>query len=382
MACVRKRRNKWVVDFRDHEGKRRWESFDTRKDADEALAKRVGQLRKGTYKAPSEMPTFGELARTWMDVRWQDRRHSSCVVWESQLELHLLPVFGKFKLNAITVRSVEVFRDEKAASGLGPVMVNKLLQTATSVLEVAVKHGYIERNPAKLADRYKGRGGEQRSAGDRGIRESEVLSPDQVAKLIEAAEPGLFRAFLMTAALTGARSGELLSLRWDEDVDLETRTITIRRSLSWTKARSERGQAPLARFTQPKTPAALRTIPMAPQLVSELRRWRLACPKGPEGLVFPKLNGGPQHRAHITLKGFKPALERAGLPDVRLHGLRHSFASTLILNGAPVTQVAHLLGHENPSVTLDVYSHWFKRLESAGAIDNIANLMLPAAVAR
>jgi hypothetical protein len=58
MACVCKRRGRWIIDFRDSSGRRRWETYDTRKEADDALSVRVRELRRGSYRAPSEIPTF------------------------------------------------------------------------------------------------------------------------------------------------------------------------------------------------------------------------------------------------------------------------------------------------------------------------------------
>ncbi len=376
MACVRKRRGKWVVDFRDHEGRRRWETYNTRKEADDALSKRVGQLNRGSYRSPAQIPPFGDVAKAWLAERREESRHSSYSVWESQVTLHLLPAFEQVKVNAITPAMVRTFRSQKSEIGLSRTMVNKLAQTLGSILDMAVADEVIERNPVLRVRRQKNRNSEKRTADEKAIREDEVLTNEEVGKLLAEAEPGLFRAFLMTAALTGCRSGELLALRWDEDVDLEARTLTVRRSLTWTKSLEQRGGPPVPEFTPPKSEASRRTIELAPQLATELKRWRLACPNGVEALVFPKLDGGPQHRSYVTLRGFKPALERAGLRSVKLHSLRHSFASTLIMRGAPVTQVAHLLGHKKPSVTLDVYARWFRRLESADALRDVADCMV------
>ncbi len=65
MACVTRRRNRWVVDFRDQDGKRRWQSYETRDEADTALSKLVPALRQGTYRAPAELPTLEAVAREW-----------------------------------------------------------------------------------------------------------------------------------------------------------------------------------------------------------------------------------------------------------------------------------------------------------------------------
>ena len=77
------------------------------------------------------------------------------------------------------------------------------------------------------------------------------------------------------------------------------------------------------------------------------------------------------HRSTALRYGLWPALSRAGLRRVNMHSLRHSFASALIMAGAPVTEVQSLLGHSSPAVTLKVYSHWFKNVET-DSVDRLA----------
>ncbi len=113
-------------------------------------------------------------------------------------------------------------------------------------------------------------------------------------------------------------------------------------------------------------------MPLAPELVTALKTWKLQCPAGPENLVFPNTKGGPLHRAQV-IKALHKALDRCpDLPRITLHGTRHTFASLLILANRPVTQVSKLLGHKSPSLTLEVYSHWFNQLSSEDAVADLA----------
>jgi integrase len=126
-------------------------------------------------------------------------------------------------------------------------------------------------------------GAEKRAHGAAAVNPDKVLSPEEAARLIAAAQPGFYQAFLLTAVLSGARVGELTALTWD-DVDLDEGAIAIRRTVSWAKPRGTVGQAK-PRFYEPKTKSSYRTIPMASELVSALRRWKLACPPSPLALV-------------------------------------------------------------------------------------------------
>ena len=122
------------------------------------------------------------------------------------------------------------------------------------------------------------------------------------------------------------------------------------------------------KLTKPKTAAGIRTIPIAPQLVSALRRWKLQCPPNALDLVFPSEAGYPLQRKSV-LNGLHRTQRRAKLRQLDIKALRHSFASLLIAAGRSVTEVQYLMGHAHPTVTLRVYSHWFKKTETTGVAD-------------
>lgn len=379
MACVRKRRGRWVVDFRDRSGKRHWNTYDTKKQADDALADTRRDLRDGVYCDPATLPTFEQVARDWLAVK-RDHPASSFQFWTTQVERHFVPAFGALRIDQVTVRDVERFRNAKrdGADGhqrLQRATINQLLQTLIAILEYAVVHRYLNANPGKQVKRVR----VERRAGAAGVQAvdpREVLTAEQAAAVIEASKPGLYRTFITTAVHTGARVGELLALNW-EHLDLEDGKMRIERSLSWVRG-EERGYGkatPL--FGPPKTDSSYRTLNLALDLVHELKAWRLRsryC--GNEDLVFPNSLGKPLHRAFLH-KGLQLAIgkaSRAGtpLPHVSVHGLRHTFASLMIQLGKPVSQVSQILGHKNPDLTLKVYTHWFTGASSASAMADLA----------
>src|ERR1700730_6065262 len=124
-----------------------------------------------------------------------------------------------------------------------------------------------------------------------------------------------------------------------------------------------------------KTKAGRRTVSIPALLVADLKRWKLQCPISEEDLVFPNSEGKPVCRDWLLRVAFYPALNRARLRRVTFHTLRHSCASAMIAAGAPVTEVQHRLGHANPAITLQVYSHFFKQTEGSTA-DEMANVIL------
>jgi integrase len=327
-------------------------------------------------------------------------RSSSLSFWRTHIDNYLVPHLGEYRLDRIDVKTVEEFRDKlsvgrKPGRGLSPRTVNKILTTGSAIFKFAMRHGLVRTNPFALAERLRSDSKEIREWDESGDREEtleeNVYSTDEIARLLDAAEPGRDHTMFLTAALTGIRHGDLLALQWG-DFDLEAGKMTVRRSVSWAKAPNgeednatgidlepSQGQGtfrPVFKFTKPKTAAGIRTIPLAPELVSALRRWKLQCPPSDLELVFASESGHPLQRKSV-LNALHRTQRRAKLRQLDIKALRHSFASLLIAAGRSVTEVQYLMGHANPMVTLRVYSHWLKKTETTGVSDLAKAIFTP-----
>jgi integrase len=388
VAIKKLKSGRWQIDFYDQEGTRTRKSFDTQKAAKLVYGNIAGKVHSGEYVPPKNIPTFRAEAEDWLKVGKVRRRQGTLGFWRSHLDRHLFPAIGNLRIDQIDVRMIETLRANLQPK-LSPASAQAVVQTLGAVLGWAVKHDRLGKNPADKVSRVFV-GSEELSPGydDDGDSESstavdpdKVLSPAEIRVLLDHADPGYYRTLILTAFLTGARSGELFALRWG-DVELGSvdstgavtgkGTIKVERSLSWTRAAAGVKMKPL--IQQPKTKAGIRTIKIQPQLVKALKEWKLQCPKGDGDLVFPDTDGQPMHRGNAVRRGVRPALRRAKLRNVTVHSLRHSCASAMIAAGAPITEVASQLGHSNPGVTLKVYSHWFKGTES-GALGAIADAL-------
>lgn len=371
---TRGRPGKWLLDFYDREGKRRRETYDTKGAAKAALAIRLEQLRKGTYHTPAEVPTVKDVAESWLIAK-QDRRPSSQYCSENHVS-HILPALGDLRLDQVRVADVERFR-EALRSKLAPRTVNKMLAAVSAIFDHAIKHGFTEKNPARVVDRLKLDTGEV-VLGDNGdepqakrsngrVTADEVPTPQEVTRLLEAATEGRHRMFFTTAVHTGAREGELLALTWD-DIDLENRSVAIRRTVTWARTAAEKAAGLRGpRFYEPKTRAGRRVIEIPEEIVPELRKWKLACPPSKMGLVFPTVDGRPLHRRTLHAEGLETALTAAKLRHFTVHSLRHFHASVLIQRGTPITEVAARLGHSSPAITMAVYSHFLRGTKGTAA---------------
>ncbi len=145
--------------------------------------------------------------------------------------------------------------------------------------------------------------------------------------------------------------------------------------MTWARTREDR-EAGIrgARYFPPKTKSSRRNVEAPPELVAALKRWKLACPPSDLGLVFPKVDGSPMHRKLLRDQGLRPAQKKGELRAFGVHALRHFFASELIRQGYPPTEVAARLGHSSPAVTMTVYARWYRTAKS-DAVTNLAKAL-------
>ncbi len=292
--------------------------------------------------------TVGE----WMEVWFQDYakikvRPSSHQTYQGYIHNHIRPNIGDIPLEKLTSLDLQKFYKKLLAQGrvdrveakgqpkgLSAKTVRNIHQILSSALKLAQEQRLILTNPAEgcALPRVE-------------HQEMKTLTTVQLASFFrEARESGVFELYYLELA-TSLRRGELLGLKW-EDVDLDRGDLQVRRQVS--RINGEVVEAPL------KTKNAYRTLPLAEDTVSVLKEQRRKVGNSP--WVFPSPNGGPispdsvLHMLHRVLK-------RAGLPKVRFHDLRHTFATLALQNGVDVKTVSGMLGHFSAGFTLDTYAH-------------------------
>lgn len=381
----------WTLDYRPQgmAGARRRLLFPTKKAAERHQAETVVKVSRREYVPPAAIPAFAAVAQEWIADKagplGTGRHPATLAGWRSMLR-HLAPL-DDLRLDRIDVAMIEKLRDDlgkrtkQTPGGLGSKRIRDIMTTCAAVFKLAMRRNYVTRNPAAEAQRPGKPVVEVKDAGEQtgSLRPDEVLDASEIKKLLDHATPGLWRTMFATAAATGMRSEELGGLQWP-DVELDAARLFVKRSLSWTRDHGEVGKVK-PRFYPPKTKAGYRELPLQPELVAMLRTWKLQCPPGQHDLVFPGAGGLPLRRSHVLRAGLYPACRRAGLRRANIKTLRHSFASGLLAQGAPITMVQALMGHANAGVTLKVYSHWLPR-EDNGAAGRYAASFLGAAPAR
>lgn len=179
------------------------------------------------------------------------------------------------------------------------------------------------------------------------------------ARMSSAAREDRLAALYVLAVTCGLRQGELLGLRWD-DVDLETGAMLVRRQLQ--RMRDGSGLA----FLPLKNPESRREVALGPMAVAALGKHRarqaeeklmLGVIYEDAGLVFATPKGTPLEASNLVNRSFKPLLERAGVPKIRFHELRHTCATIMGSTGVDPKHAQDRLGHSDISVTLNTYTH-------------------------
>lgn len=303
-------------------------TFTRRKDAVDAEAEAKRRLILGERPVREEI-VFSDLARKWLASR-SGVRQSTRDDYRVCLR-HALPRLGGLLVSDIGRRDVdELIAD--LTSKYAPNTVRKTIVVLKMVLRSAVDWEYIDRIPV----------GESRlSLPKVSRRQFRPLEPEQVRRLIDAA-PEYWRPWFVTAVTTGLRRGELFGLTWS-DVDLRRGELFVRHQLMGNS------------LVEPKSDAAHRRIPLPSVTVASLESHKASCPRMELDLVFPMPSSAVVCPGNWQRRVFVPARIAAGLPALRIHDLRHVYASALIRQGRSIKYVQTVLGHSDASVTLNVY---------------------------
>ena len=283
-----------------------------------------------TDEPPPPAPLFRDfIAGEWKTAHFDRYKLSTQRSARSVLARRLLPAFGSKPLDRIAPAHVRRWFD--AFSRTAPGNANHALNSLRQILNFAAACGHIDTNPT------------------RGIRKNRrpaltrFLSREEIARLHEILdeESGRGERFRHQAdivrllLLTGCRKSEIVRLRWSEIQD--------------------------DRLVLAETKTGPRTVPLGSRARAILDRQ----PRGRSPFVFPA-HRDPARPRYAELSLWYRVRRQAGIQDVRLHDLRHTFASHAVMNGVPVPVVSRMLGHSNVQMTMR-YAHLADRDIEAAA---------------
>jgi integrase len=367
-------REAWVVAYSDVSGRPRLRTFDRKRDADAYHAKVRVDISSGVHVADSQSITVAEAGQYWLKTAEANSLERATIDgYRQHLDYHIVPYLGSMKLSRLAVPTVAEFRDTLRTSARSPLLVKKVLASLSSILADAQERGLVTQNVVRSLT---GRKKRTKATQKRKLEVGVDIPTAQEIKAIIAVLQGRWRPVLLTAIFTGLRASELRGLTWD-NVDLERREIRVRQ-------RADRYNT----IGAPKSEAGNRTVPLPPIVVNTLREWKLACPKGELGLVFPTGAGTIEALSNITNRGLEPVQIEAGITTADgkakygMHSLRHFYTSWCINRKAdgglelPAKIVQQRLGHSSIVMTMDRYGHLFPNDDHASELEAAERALL------
>jgi integrase len=343
-------------------GRRRQQTksgFRTKRAAEDAMSETIGALNDGSYVA-SDPRTLGEWIERWLVTMAPKVRSSTLRDYRGSLG-RVTDRLGHIRLQALRPLDVEELyaslleEGRRYGGGLAPKTVRNIHIALRRSLADALRFGLVQRNVAAL-----------------------VKPPVPVRRELATWDAGDVRRFLAAVhddrnapayrllAATGMRRGEALGLRW-VDVDLDVGRVTINRSLTVVDSELV--------WSAPKTARSRRSVSLDPETVVTLRAHRrrqleerVTVGDAWQGtdLMFCDQLGGPLHPDRFT-RAFVAAARRAGVKQIRLHDLRHTWATLALQAGIHPKVVSERLGHATTGITLDIYSHVQPELDASAA---------------
>ncbi|MBQ8302608.1 MAG: site-specific integrase [Clostridia bacterium] len=320
----------------------------TQKELTKKLHAKILEYRGVELSEDSSM-TLAEWLEKWLTkYKVNTVRESTLERYRTDLTNHVIPRLGYKKISFITTNDIQKMyvdikengriqnREEKGAT-LSDSVVRSIHMMLHQAFEDAVKERLISKNPTKGTTIPK------KSRG-----ELQVLNKEQLDRFLAGVDKDdIWRDFFYTELTTGLRRGEICGLKW-RDFDEKRGTLSICRN-----ATAKKGGGVSIGGTKTDTGNRLIYLPESTVKLLKARKkqalteWIFPNPYKPEDPMLP-------NSAYHKLKRI---LKSAGLPYIRFHDLRHTFATHALTSGVDAKTLSKILGHTNASFTLDTYTH-------------------------
>lgn len=351
---------------------RKWVYAKTKKEVTEKLAalkKEVAEYNKTAKRIPEygsaeKRVTVKAFLDKWLEnVVLTRNRPQTYQRYKSLVDHHIAPNIGHIQLAHLTAEDVQMMLN-KLSKRLKRNTVSGVRGALHRAFNQAIRWDYLQRNVIGYTD----------VPGEKTYTSGKVMTPEQAMHFLTTIKGHHLEALFYIALTRGLRRGELLGLRW-EDIDLDKRCMYIRNSLVWDKKYT---------LGTLKTLASKRTLPLSDdhiRLLCDLLAQQQAQMKqdwSETTLLFSRLDGSPLRPRYVHAQ-FKRILEKAGLPDIRIHDLRHLCATFLIAKGVQTRVVMAVLGHSQVATTLNVYAHVQPDtlMDSVSKLDTFLNVEHP-----
>ena len=335
----------------------------TQAEVKEKLQKALAQAKKVDFAKTGKYTVTMWMNEWFENVAKIKVRPSSHQTYRGYIDHHIAPNIGNIPLEKLTTMDlqklyrkllnkgrVDRIEAKDQPKGLSAKTVRNINQVISSAMDFAVAQKIIPENPCKAVALPKVE-----------HKEMQTIPAEQLQVFLqEAKATGVYEMYYIELA-TGLRRGELLGLKWT-DIDWKNCIIKVRRQVA--RVDGQIVEAPL------KTKNSYRTVTISQQAIEVLKQQK---EKTHDEYVFPSPTGGPISPDSVN-NMLKRVLARAGIPKVRFHDLRHTFATIALQNGVDIKTVSGMLGHFSAGFTLDTYAHVTTAAQKEAA-DTIGNVL-------
>jgi integrase len=347
---------RWVAQFVVEEtGKMKQLYAKTEKEALEKLDKALLEQKQGIL-ATGPKRKLGDHLKWWLEeVKRPKLQETSYIRYQTALK-HILPKLGNIPLQKLTTEMIQTFYNSKIKEGQSASSVHAMHKIVHGALTYAVKTRLLPYNPSDNV-----------SLPTRVKRKVKPMTLEQAQHLLHAAQGHHLEMLITLALTTGMRHGELIALRW-EDIDFEQGSIYVHRTEIY------QGKAGFYE-KEPKTEAGERTIFISKTLCEKLKQHRIhqneqrskAGSKWKNlDLVCCNRKGGFFLFVGVRASFYR-LLDKAGLPRMHIHDLRHHAATLMRSLGVDLKVVQEILGHADLDVTANIYSYTLPHMQKDAA---------------
>jgi integrase len=316
-----------IVRLRKYEVLGTKKQFGTKQLAKRELSKRVLFVNDLGYRAKTAA-SFRQFAQRWQDTVMVQHKPSTRSTVQSHIRKYLVPAFGNLQMSEVRTEDVQRFI---AGFSLAPKTVRNIFITLQLMWKSAKAWGYISN----------GMDGIVLPKARRSRRRFYTI--DELRRILGAAQDP-HKTLYWLAAETGMRAGELCGLRTD-DIDFNRGVVKISQS-AWH-----------GKLQDPKSENSVRTFAISTRLRDHLRYFLSNWRPNQNHLVFASRNGTPWDANLLVKRKLRPLLLSLGIEGGGLHGFRHGNASLMDLLSTPMKVRQQRLGHSDPRLTMNIYTH-------------------------
>ena len=366
-SFIRKRGENYnvIIEYYIEDGKLKQKSlgkYPNKKDAEKHLIDLKSSINNNKFIISKEITFVDRYKRYMYD---ESKKFSPLTVdrMEDVLKHNIEPFFKTTLLQDVTPHVLQTFINNMYLKYAKSTATNRVAQVKT-VLNEAYRLREIQENPCNFVKTPT-----KTKEGSRN-KVQEPFSKEEAQDFMAKLEGRFFEPHLLLMLLGGLRSEEVCGLKW-EDIDFKAKTVSIKRVLVYSKSKFY--------FKEPKTAGSIRTISIPDKLINKLKKLKLKhnelkleglldLKEEFEGLVCLNSNLEPIHSQRLY-QNYSDFCRNYNIRRIRMHDLRHTHATLLVLAGTDFKTISNRLGHEDIKITLNRYSHVLKEMNHKAAED-------------